>query len=137
MEIIQNLLHQLVSMGLCLEIEDARDVLLPIQASPQLHSSLAALQLQRILQCQAHQVLLFVEGGLFLEGPQHQLVQAGEAEQVCHLDPPTIGLPYYGFEVRVSGQIGHGEVELQLAADLLQELLFDVGEGPLDELGLV
>lgn len=124
-------------MCLCLEIKDALDVLLPIQTSPQLDSPLAALQLDRIPQRQSHQVLLFVERGLFLEGPQHQLVQAVEAEQVCHLDPPAVGLPYDGSEVRVGGQVGHGEVELQLAADLPQEFLLDVGEGPLDELGLV
>lgn len=119
MEVIQKFLHQLVCMCLCFEIENVLDVLLPIQASFELDSSLAALQLPRIFQRQSHQILFFVEGSLFLEGPYHQLVQAVEAKQVCDSDPPAIGIPYDGFEVRVSGEIGHGEVELKLAADLL------------------
>jgi hypothetical protein len=124
-------------VNLRLEIEYVLEVLLPIHASPELHSSLADLQLLRMLQRQRHQVLHFVEGYLFLEGPHHQLAHAVEAEYVCDADPPMIGRPHEGFEVGVSDEIGHGEVELQLGADLLQQLLLHVGEGPPDQLSLV
>lgn len=128
---MQKILHPLVSMSFGLEVKDVLDVLLPNDALPELDSSFAGLEFRRMLQRYLHQVRPFIEGGLFLEGPRHQLSHAVEGKDVCDAEPSVIGCLHQRFEVGVSCEIGHGEVELQLPADLLQHFLLNVGEGSL------